>query len=75
MTRKFELRGLFIPILDLFHSMPASDSAIGADAGPFNLTTVDYDTLALADEQFHLHTWEELRAIIGMALPLFHRHS
>jgi hypothetical protein len=32
---------------------------------PFNLTALDRQILAQTDEEFHNHTWDELRDIIG----------
>ena len=36
------------------------------DALPFNLTDVDRATLAQTDEEFIPHSWEELKAIVGL---------
>jgi hypothetical protein len=36
---------------------------------PFNLTAVDRAVLASTDEEFHLQSWEDLRAIIGIYAP------
>lgn len=33
---------------------------------PFELTDVDRAVLASTDEAFHLHTWDDLKAIIGI---------
>ena len=33
---------------------------------PFPLTAVDRSVLAMTDEEFHPHTWEELKQIIGV---------
>jgi hypothetical protein len=33
---------------------------------PFSLTEVDKATLRQTDEEFNLHTWTELKDIIGM---------
>jgi hypothetical protein len=32
---------------------------------PFNLTALDRQILAQTDEEFHSHSWDELRDIIG----------
>jgi hypothetical protein len=36
------------------------------DASPFPLTAVDRSVLAMTDEDFHPHTWNELKQIIGV---------
>ncbi len=36
------------------------------DPSPFPLTTVDRAVLAMTDEEFHPHTWDELKQIIGL---------
>lgn len=41
--------------------------AIGAQEAPlpFNLTDLDRQILAQTDEEFHPHSWDELKQIIG----------
>jgi hypothetical protein len=36
------------------------------ESPPFPLTAVDRAVLATKDEDFHAHTWPELKQIIGM---------
>ena len=38
------------------------------EASPFPLTTVDIHNLSLTDDEFKVHTWEELKQIIGSYL-------
>lgn len=35
---------------------------------PFNLTDRDRKILSLTEEEFHPHTWDELKQIIGMSI-------
>ena len=35
---------------------------------PFNLTDRDRKILSLTEEEFHPHTWEELKQIIGTSI-------
>jgi hypothetical protein len=37
----------------------------------FNLTDLDHQLLAMTDEEFVHHDWEDLKDIIGMSLSLF----
>lgn len=37
----------------------------------FNLTDLDHQLLAMTDEEFVYHDWEDLKDIIGMSLSLF----
>ena len=34
---------------------------------PFNLTDRDRKILSLTEEEFHPHTWEQLKQIIGLS--------
>ena len=36
------------------------------DVAPFPLTAVDKEQLALNDEEFEPHTWDEIKQIIGV---------
>jgi hypothetical protein len=36
------------------------------ESPPFPLTAVDRAVLAMKDEDFHAHSWPELKQIIGM---------
>lgn len=36
---------------------------------PFNLTELDRQILAQTDDEFHAHSWEELKQIIGKSRP------
>lgn len=42
---------------------------VNGDSLPFNLTEVDRETLAMTDEEFVPHSWEELKDIIRMCYP------
>ena len=35
---------------------------------PFDLKDRDREILSLTEEEFHPHTWEELKQIIGMSM-------
>lgn len=37
----------------------------------FNLTDIDRHVLAQTDEEFVLHDWEDLKAIIGMSYRFY----
>jgi hypothetical protein len=37
----------------------------------FNLTDLDHQLLAMTDEEFVHHDWEDLKDIVGMPLSLF----
>ena len=39
-------------------------------AAPFNLTATDREVLDTKDEDFHYHSWDELREIIVTFSPL-----
>jgi hypothetical protein len=40
-------------------------------APAFNLTDLDHQLLAMSDEEFVYHDWEDLKDIIGMSLSIF----
>lgn len=42
----------------------APDEALAST--PFPLTALDREILSMSDDDFHPHTWEELKQIIGM---------
>ncbi len=40
------------------------------EEAPFPLTEVDKWVLSQTDEEFHLHSWDELREIIGSGISI-----
>jgi len=41
------------------------DGKVAVEDSPFPLTDIDRWVLSQTDEEFHLHTWDELKEIIG----------
>ena len=48
------------------NAIPLDKEKIAEEEAPFPLTDVDRWVLSQTDEEFHLHDWEELKAIVGM---------
>lgn len=40
-------------------------------SAPFPLTALDRELLSMSNDDFHPHTWEELKQIIGMVGTIF----